>query len=143
MKSLISIVAGIIVGVVVLSVVEGLGNMLLSSTMGIESITAAGAAAMLTVRPTESLLVVVLAYVLGPLAGGFVAASLAPDRWHAHAAAVGGFQEIFGIVALSLFPHPVWFWVATLITFVPAALAGASLARWQAQARRKRAKSRK
>ena len=138
MKSLISIVAGIVVGVVVLSTVQGIGNLLLSSMTGIEAISAEGAAALLTVRPTESLLVVVVAYLLGPFAGGFVAASLAPDRRHHHAAAVGGFQLILGVVAISLFPHPAWFWIATFVTFVPAALAGASLARWHA--RRKHAR---
>jgi hypothetical protein len=141
MKSLISIVAGIIVGVVVLSVVEGSGNMVLSSMLGIEAISAQGAAALLTVRPSASLAVVVVAYLVGPFMGGFTAASLAPDRLPAHAAAVGTVQFVFGLIALSLFPHPVWFWLATFVTIVPAALAGANVARWNVRRRKDLLKS--
>jgi hypothetical protein len=49
---------------------------------------------------------------------------------------VGGVQFVFGLIALSLFPHPVWFWVATLVTIVPAALGGANVARWNARRRK-------
>jgi len=140
MKSLISIAAGIIVGTIVLSLVEGIGNMVLASTLGIEAISAQGAAALETARPTASLLVVVLAYLVGPFAGGLIAGSLAPNNRHYHAAAVGLFQLMLGVIAISLFPHPVWFWVVTFATFIPAALAGASVAAWRAK--RGRGKSR-
>lgn len=129
MKSLIAVIAGVIVGGVVVFLVEGLGSSALAALTGIEPITAQGAAALATVRPTESLLVVVLAYVLGPLSGGYIAARLAPTKRYYHAIAVGAIQLIFGVVTLALFPHPEWFWVATLVVFIPAALAGAALAR--------------
>lgn len=129
MKSLIAVIAGVIVGGVVVFLVEGLGSSALAALTGIEPITAQGAAALATVRPTESLLVVVLAYVLGPLSGGYIAARLAPTKRYYHAIAVGAIQLIFGVITLALFPHPEWFWVATLVVFIPAALAGAALAR--------------
>lgn len=129
MKSLIAVIAGVIVGGVVVFLVEGLGSSVLAELTGIEPISAQGAAALAAVRPTESLLVVVLAYVLGPLSGGYVAARLAPTKRYYHAIAVGAIQLIFGVVTLALFPHPEWFWVATLVVFIPAALAGAALAR--------------
>lgn len=129
MKSLIAVVAGVIVGGAVVFLVEALGSSLLSALTGIEPITAQGAAALATVRPTESLLVVVLAYVLGPMSGGYIAARLAPVKRYVHAIAVGAVQLIFGVITLALFPHPEWFWIATLVVFIPAALAGAGLAR--------------
>jgi hypothetical protein len=129
MKSLISVVAGVIVGGVVVFLVEGIGSMLLLSLAGIEPTTAQGAAAMSSVRPTETLLVVILAYLLGPLSGGYIAARLAPAKRYYHAIAVGAVQMIFGVVTLTLFPHPHWFWIATLIIFIPAAMLGASFVR--------------
>ena len=129
MKSLIAIVAGIIVGGVVVFVVEGIGTLLLSALAGIEPTTAQGAAALATMRPNQTLAVVVLAYVLGPMSGGYIAARLAPAKRYYHAIAVGAVQLIFGVVTLALFPHPDWFWIATLVVFIPAALAGAGLAR--------------
>jgi hypothetical protein len=129
MKSLIAVVAGVIVGGVVVFLVEGIGSMLLLALAGIEPTTAQGAAALAGVRPTETLLVMVLAYVLGPLSGGYIAARLAPAKRYYHAIAVGAVQMLFGIITLTLFPHPPWFWIATLIVFIPAAMAGASLVR--------------
>jgi MFS family permease len=129
MKSLIAVMAGIVVSGVTGALAQAGGDALLAAWMGIEPITAQGAAALGTDRATESLVVMVLGYFLGPLAGGFIAARLAPSRPKAHAAMVGGFQMIFGVIALLLFPHPVWFAVATALAFVPGALVGAALSR--------------
>ena len=129
MKSLIAIVAGIIVGGVTGFLVQTAGDMFLGYLIGLEPITAQGAAAMGTNRATEAMLVVVAGYFLGPLAGGYVAARLAPVHREYHAMTVGVFQMIFGVIALALFPHPLWFTVATFLTFVPGALVGSALSR--------------
>ena len=129
MKSLIAIVAGIIVGGVTGFLVQTAGDALLGHFIGLESISAQGAAELGTNRATEALLVVVAGYFLGPLAGGYVAARLAPYKPAYHAITVGGFQMIFGVIALALFPHPLWFSVATFLAFVPGALVGFALSR--------------
>lgn len=129
MKSLIAVVAGIVVGVVVLSLTEQIGQALLRMLMGIEPITAQGAAALGIDRPIESLMVVVAACFLGPLAGGYVAGRLAPSKPLVHAAGVGAFQMILGVIGLVLFPVPLWFAFATVIAFVLGPLVGASLSR--------------
>ena len=129
MKSLIAIVAGIIVGGVTGYLVQTAGDLLLGYVIGLEPISAQGAAALGTSRATEALLVVVAGYFLGPMAGGYVAARLAPFHRMYHAMAVGVFQMIFGVIALALFPHPLWFSVATFLAFVPGALVGAALSR--------------
>ena len=129
MKSLIAVVAGIVVGVVVLSLAEQVGQALLLALMGIEPITAQGAAALGTERPTESLAVVVAACFLGPLAGGYVAGRLAPSKPLTHAAAVGAFQMILGVIGLVFFPQPAWFAFAVVLAFVLGPVVGARLSR--------------
>ena len=129
MKSLIAIVAGIIVGGVTGFLVQTAGDMLLGHFIGLESISAQGAAGLGTNRATEALLVVVAGYFLGPLAGGYVAARLAPAHRAYHAMTVGGFQMIFAVIALMLFPHPLWFTFATFLAFIPGALVGSALSR--------------
>ena len=129
MKSLIAIVAGIIVGGVTGFLVQTVGDMLLGHFIGLEAISAQGAAALGKDRATEALLVVVAGYFLGPLAGGYVAAKLAPVHRAYHAMTVGGFQMVFGVIALTLFPHPLWFSVATFLAFVPGSLVGSALSR--------------
>jgi hypothetical protein len=122
-------VAGIIVGGVTGFLVQTFGDMLLGHFIGLEPISAQGAAALGVDRATEALLVVVAGYFLGPLAGGYVAARLAPVHRAYHAMTVGGFQMMFAIIALALFPHPLWFSVATVLAFVPGSLVGAALSR--------------
>ena len=129
MKSLIAVVAGIVVGVVVLSLAEQVGQALLLALMGIEPITAQGAASLGTERPTESLAVVVAACFLGPLAGGYVAGRLAPSKPLTHAAAVGAFQMILGVIGLVFFPQPAWFAFAVVLAFVLGPVVGARLSR--------------
>jgi hypothetical protein len=129
MKSLIAIVAGIIVAGVTGFLVQWAGDALLSSLMGLDPITAQGAATLGVDRATESLMVVVSGYVLGPLAGGYLAARLAPSRPAMHALFVGGVQMLFAVMALALFPHPAWFSVATWLAFPTGALIGAALTR--------------
>jgi len=128
MQSLISIVAGIIVGLITLALTERAGNMVLASTMGIEPMTAQGAASLGIVRPAASLLVIVAAYGIGSFAGGWIAGRLAPARRPVHAVVVGACLMALGVVAVSLFPQPTWFRIATFATFLPAALAGAAVA---------------
>ena len=36
---------------------------------------------------------------------------------------------VYYVIALALFPHPLWFTVATFLTFVPGALVGSALSR--------------
>ena len=129
MKSLIAIVAGIVVAGITGLLVQTAGDMVLGYFIGLEPISAQGAAALGTDRATEALLVVVAGYFLGPLAGGYVAARLAPVHRAYHAMTVGGFQMIFGVIALALFPHPFWFSVATFLAFVPGSLVGSALSR--------------
>ena len=129
MKSLIAIVAGIIVGGVTGWLVQTAGDMVLGHFMGIEPITAQGAAQLGISRATEALMVVVAGYFFGPVAGGYVAARLAPVQPAYHAMAIGGFQMIFSVIALALFPHPMWFTVATVLTFIPGSLVGFALSR--------------
>ena len=129
MKSLIAIVAGIVVGGVTGFLVQTAGDLLLGYFIGLEPISAQGAAALGTNRATEALLVVVAGYFLGPMAGGYVAARLAPFHRAYHAMAVGVFQMIFAVIALALFPHPGWFSAATFLAFIPGALVGAALSR--------------
>ena len=129
MKSLISIAAGIVVAGLSGYLVQTAGDLLLNYFNGIEAMSAQGAAALGVNRATEALLVVIAGYFFGAMAGGYVAARLAPTYPAYHAMSIGAFQMIFGVIALALFPHPVWFSVATVLAFVPGALVGFALSR--------------
>ena len=78
--------------------------------------------------PVGALLVVILGWVLGSLAGGFAAAWIAKRSPVGHALALGGLLTLAGIASNLMMPPPLWFWIAGLVVFLPAAYAGARLA---------------
>lgn len=75
-----------------------------------------------------AMFVVLVAWVLGSLAGGFLAAWTGRSAPIVHALVVGGLFMLGGIANNLAFPPPVWFWMATVVAFLPAAYAGARLA---------------
>jgi hypothetical protein len=78
----------------------------------------------------EMFLIVLLGYALGAFAGGFTASwfeRLQPIRLRA-ALITGGILMVFGMMNLFMIYHPVWFWVSSLLVYLPAAWLGGKLA---------------
>jgi len=83
---------------------------------------------LLTGAPIGAFLVVIFGWVLGSLAGGFVAAVIGRRAPIGHALVLGGFLTLAGIANNLMVPPPLWFWIAGLVVLIPAAYAGARLA---------------
>ena len=130
-RSILAVIAGFIAASVVMIVVESINTRVLYPEMGKlaeiatdrEAIRAAMASA-----PAGALLVVIAGWVLGSLAGGFVAGWIGSNAPIAHGLVLGLLLTLAGIVNNLMLPPPAWFWVAALVVFVPAAYAGARLA---------------
>jgi len=75
--------------------------------------------------PASMFLVVLLAYIVGPFIGGWVAARLAPSRPIVHGMIIGVFFLLAGISNLMQFTHPLWFAIASMSVFLPMAFLGA------------------
>ena len=84
--------------------------------------------AILASAPVGAMLVVILGWVLGSLAGGFLAGLISPKAPVVHALVLGGLLTLAGIANNLMLPPPLWFWVATFVVFFPAAYAGVRLA---------------
>jgi hypothetical protein len=78
--------------------------------------------------PVGALLVVVLGWVLGSIAGGFVTTWIGRRSPVVHALGLGGLLTLAGIANNLMLPPPVWFWILSLIVFLPATYVGARLA---------------
>ena len=78
--------------------------------------------------PVGALLVVLVGYVLASVAGGFVTAWIGRRTPLVHGLALGGLGTLADIANNSMLPPPLWFWVASLMVFIPAAYIGARLA---------------
>jgi hypothetical protein len=78
--------------------------------------------------PVGAMVMVIAAYAAGSLAGGWMAARLAPTLKVRHALIVGAILTLMGLLNLASIPHPVWMQVATAMVFLPLAYLGGRLA---------------
>ncbi len=131
LRSIAAVVAGFVAASAVMMVVEWFNGRVLypglaKSAEGVtdrETIRAIFAAA-----PVGSLLVVIGGWILGGIAGGWVAARVGGRAGWAHALALGVLLTLAGIANNLMLPPPLWFWVASLVVLIPAASGGGCLA---------------
>lgn len=130
LRGIVAVIAGFVAASAVMLAVESFNGHVLYPEVGKlmegmtdkEAIKAAMASA-----PAGALIVVLAGWVMGSIAGGFVAAWIgwnAPER---HALVLGVLLTLAGIANNLMLPPPVWFWALTFAVFVPPAYAGA---RW-------------
>ncbi|MEI8211281.1 MAG: hypothetical protein WCI02_03980 [Planctomycetota bacterium] len=129
-RSIASVVFGFIAASMVMMIVEVINGMVLYPELG-------KAAAGVTDRevfrelfanvPIGALVVVILAWILGGIAGGFAAAWIAPPNKLLHAGILGGLLTLAGVANNLMIPKPIWFWVVSLMVFIPATLFGGYL----------------
>lgn len=128
-RTVLGVVAGLVAMFVVILVVEFLGAQLFPPPAGVDMRDPDALAAAMTQMPMGALAIVVVAWVLGAFAGGWVAARIAV-RHSRVAAAVVALAVVAGVVMMMVtIPHPMWMGALGLLLPVPAALAGARLAR--------------
>lgn len=131
LRSTLAVIAGFVVASMLMMLVEFLNGQVLHPELGR---AAAGMTdreairALLAAAPVTAFLVVLAGWMLGAFAGGWVAARLAPRATLRHGLVLGVILTLAGIANNLMIPPPLWFWVAGLVVFVPAAHAGASLA---------------
>ena len=130
-RSILAVIAGFVVASAVMIVIEMVNGRLLYPGLAklAEGLTDREAIkAVMASAPAGALLVVLFGWVLGSLAGGFLAAWIGRNAPVGHALALGGLVTLAGVANNLMLPPPAWFWIATLIVILPAAYAGARLA---------------
>jgi hypothetical protein len=70
-------------------------------------------------------LVVILGWILGSLAVGWIAARVAGRSGVARGLVLGVLLTLAGVANNLMVPPPLWFWFASLIVLLPSACAGA------------------
>jgi hypothetical protein len=121
LRKVVAVLAGLLGGVAVIMLVEMFG-MVAAPPVPDPHAESGGHASVGALSIEE------LAYVLGSLSAGWVAARLGGGRPMRMAAITGVVLTLGGIVELVMVPHPLWFDVLSTLTFVPMALLGARVA---------------
>jgi hypothetical protein len=126
-RRILAIVVGVIVGGIVVFAVESISHLIYPPPTGVDMNDKEAMKAYVAMLPIGALLFVLLAYVLGSLAGGWAAAKFARDSNLRLSMTVGAVLLLFGIMNLVMIPHPLWFAVLSILVFLPAAYLGGKL----------------
>jgi hypothetical protein len=132
-RSILAVLLGVVVGGLLIATVEFVSHLIYPpqpdlDPAGIEALKAA-----IANDPVGALLFILLAWALGSLGGGWIAASIARRSHTRHALIVGAILMVMGILNMVMIPHPLWFWLAALVLFLPASYLGAKLGRPRVQ----------
>jgi len=126
-KSILAVILGLVVAFALISAVQYISYLVYPLPAGVDLTNPESLKAAMANMPIGALLFVLLSYVLGSLGGGWLASRMAPKSNLVHATIVGAILLIAGIANLMKLPHPVWFWVANLAVYLPAAYFGGKL----------------
>jgi hypothetical protein len=112
-RSLVALVAGLVVAMVVIAGVEAVGHALYPPPPGLDLARAQDQARMMEALPTEAKVAVVVAWFLGSLAGACAAIAIARrvvPAWIVAVAIAG-----LGLWTTQMFPHPDWMLASAVV----------------------------
>lgn len=135
LRSVAAVVVGFVAASIVMMIVETINGRVLHPQLAkaAEGMTDREAVrALLATVPVSAFLVVVAGWVLGSVAGGWLAARLAGRSGITHGLALGALLTLAGVANNLMVPPPLWFWFASLVVLLPSAYAGARLAQGRA-----------
>lgn len=130
-RGILAVIAGFVAASVVMMVIESVNGRVLYPELGklAEGMTdREQIRALMASAPVGAFLVVLLGWALGSLVGGLLAAWIGRNAPAGHALVLGGLLTLAGIANNLMLPPPGWFWIASLVVFLPFAYAGARLA---------------
>lgn len=127
-RNILAVLAGLITGMLVISVIESLGHRLIPPPEGIEDMDLEKARELMKTLPAIHLVPVLIAHQIGALLGAFVCARFAVNHHKSFALGVAGTFLFFSVLLMFMLPHPVCFAVADLALYLPMGWLGWKLA---------------
>jgi len=126
-RKILAIIGGVIFAGLAVFAVQKLGHQVYPLPENLDMKNMEAMKAYVATLPMGPLLFVLLSYIVGSFAGGWLAAKIARTSQMHVPLTVGGVQLFFGIINLLMIPHPMWFAIASVIVFLPAAYLGGKL----------------
>jgi len=127
-RSVLGVVLGLFAAGLVIMTVQGIGHQAFPLPEGIDPKDPESLKAGMDRIPLGAMLFVLLAYLVGTIAGAWLAARIAGRAAILHGLIVGLFLLAGSIANLMKIPHPVWFALVNLLIYLPAAWLGARVA---------------
>ena len=134
-RSILAIFLGWAASLVVIVLVEAASHQLFPMPAGSDIWNPADMAGNGPAIPAAALALVILAWALGALAGGFLAGRLVQKAQLRHALIVAAVVLGSAVWTMLTVPHPAWMWVAALVLVPAGGWLGGRLAAGMAQVR--------
>jgi hypothetical protein len=128
LRSVIAVSVGLFFGALITFAVEAIGHVFFPPPSGFDPKDPISVAAAMARMPASGFIPLLVAYVVGPTFGAWIAARLAPSYHFRHAAVVALFFLVGGIANFRSIPHPTWFVIASTLAFLAAPFLGTRLA---------------
>lgn len=125
LRSVGGVIGGIIVAVAVLGTLEWLGHKIYPPPPGIDIHDPEAIKTIIGHLPLGAIIMVLVAWGAGSLAGAFTAAAIARRKHVRHGLIVGGVIMAFAGLTMIMIPHPIWFMFAAAAVIVLPAWLGA------------------
>ncbi len=119
-------IGGLVAGLVIWAT-ELIGSQIYPLPPGVNPEDPASLRAAMVDLPLGALLLVLFGWTVGTFAGAWITARRVDRAPIAHGLTLGAFALVGGVVNMLTLPHPVWFWIAGVAVFLPAAYLGARL----------------
>lgn len=126
LRNILGTIAGLAVAILVITLVQMVSSSMYPMPEGLEMSDQEGFAAYIKTLPTSAFLIVLLGYVLGSIAGGFVSTFVAKTKY-VPALIVGLLLTIASILNSMSIPQPMWVSALSIIVMIPGAYLGAKL----------------
>ena len=134
LRSILALIAGLVVAIVVVMILEMLGHWLYPPPPGIDLHDPETLKTIIDKLPRGAIIAVLVAWGCGTFAGSWTAALIARRARIIHGLIVGGILMGFGVMTMLMIPHPIWFMLAAGAIFPLASVAGGLVAGLQSPA---------
>jgi MFS family permease len=125
-KRILSVVAGALTAIALLSGVELLSPLVFPIPAHIDMNNPQAVADMVRNMPVGAFLMILAGYVLGAFCGGWVAARIADENKMRSALIVGLVLVVGGIINFMQIPHPLWFVISSMACYLAFSYLGGS-----------------
>lgn len=130
-RKILALIVGMIAAVTTIAIIRMLSIFAVTPPTGDVMQDPEKMKAFIAAMPIEGWIVVLSSYVLGSLAGGFIATKMSRRESPGIMLPliIGMVLTAFGFYTVVQFPHPTWFIAASLLVYIPFALIGHKVAR--------------
>ncbi len=129
-RSILAVIAGFVAASVIMMIVETANGKLLYPELGkrAEGVTdRQEITAIMASAPVGALVVVLVGWAMGSVAGGYLVTLISRKPPYGHALVLGALLTLAGVANNLMLPPPFWFWIATFAVLLPATCLGARL----------------